>query len=60
MRHFQIVKPSPSFEIFLTFCCAYRYAYVMDIRSDIFQDTPDGFHLGDVSVHLARPDEHTL
>ena len=29
----------------------------MDVRSDIFQDSPDGFHLRDVSVRLARPDE---
>ena len=29
----------------------------MDVRSDIFPDTPDGFHLRDVSVRLARPDE---
>ena len=29
----------------------------MDVRSDIFSDTPDGFHLRDVSVRLARPDE---
>ena len=29
----------------------------MDVRSDIFQSTPDGFHLHDVSVRLARPDE---
>ena len=34
----------------------------MDVRSDIFPDTPDtpdGFHLRDVSVRLARPDERT-
>ena len=30
----------------------------MDVRSDIFPGTPDGFHLRDVSVRLARPDEH--
>ena len=29
----------------------------MDVRSDIFQGTPDGFHPRDVSVRLARPDE---
>ena len=29
----------------------------MDVRSDIFPSTPDGFHLRDVSVRLARPDE---
>ena len=29
----------------------------MDVRSDIFPDTPDGFHPRDVSVRLARPDE---
>ena len=29
----------------------------MDVRSDIFPGTPDGFHLRDVSVRLARPDE---
>ena len=29
----------------------------MDVRSDIFQETPDGFHPRDVSVRLARPDE---
>ena len=29
----------------------------MDVRSDIFRDSPDGFHLRDVSVRLARPDE---
>ena len=29
----------------------------MDVRSDIFRGTPDGFHLSDVSVRLARPDE---
>ena len=29
----------------------------MDDRSDIFSGSPDGFHLRDVSVHLARPDE---
>ena len=28
----------------------------MDVRSDIFPDTPDGFHPRDVSVRLARPD----
>ena len=44
-------------EILLAFCCAYRYAGVMDVRSDIFQGTPDGFHPRDVSVRLARPDE---
>ena len=31
----------------------------MDARSDIFPGTPDGFHLRDVSVRLARPDERT-
>ena len=31
----------------------------MDVRSDIFPDTPDGFHLRDVSVRLARPEERT-
>ena len=31
----------------------------MDVRSDIFQGSPDGFHLRDVSVRLARPDERT-
>ena len=31
----------------------------MDVRSDIFPDTPDGFHPRDVSVRLARPDERT-
>ena len=31
----------------------------MDVRSDIFRGTPDGFHLRDVSVRLARPDERT-
>ena len=31
----------------------------MDVRSDIFPDSPDGFHLRDVSVRLARPDERT-
>ena len=29
----------------------------MDVRSDIFPGTPEGFHLRDVSVRLARPDE---
>ena len=29
----------------------------MDVRSDIFPGTPDGFHPRDVSVRLARPDE---
>ena len=29
----------------------------MDVRSDIFSGTPDGFHPRDVSVRLARPDE---
>ena len=29
----------------------------MDVRSDILPDSPDGFHLRDVSVRLARPDE---
>ena len=29
----------------------------MDVRSDIFPDTPDGFHPRDVSVRLVRPDE---
>ena len=29
----------------------------MDVRSDIFPDTPDGFHPCDVSVRLVRPDE---
>ena len=29
----------------------------MDVRADIFPDTPDGFHPRDVSVRLARPDE---
>ena len=48
-----------SFEIFPAFCCAYRYTGVMNVRSDIFQVTPDGFHLSDVSVRLARPDERT-
>ena len=31
----------------------------MDVRSDIFSDSPDGFHLRDVFVRLARPDERT-
>ena len=31
----------------------------MDVRSDIFPGSPDGFHLRDVSVRLARPDERT-
>ena len=31
----------------------------MDVRSDIFQCSPDGFHPRDVSVRLARPDERT-
>ena len=31
----------------------------MDVRSDIFQGSSDGFHLRDVSVRLARPDERT-
>ena len=31
----------------------------MDVRSDIFRGSPDGFHLRDVSVRLARPDERT-
>ena len=31
----------------------------MDVRSDIFTGTPDGFHPRDVSVRLARPDERT-
>ena len=31
----------------------------MDVRSDIFPGTPDGFHPRDVSVRLARPDERT-
>ena len=31
----------------------------MDVRSDIFPCTPDGFHLRDVSVRLARPDERS-
>ena len=48
-----------SFEIFPAFCRAYRYTGVMNVRSDIFQVTPDGFHLSDVSVRLARPDERT-
>ena len=46
-------------KIFLTFCCACRYAGVMVVRSDIFQGSPDGFHLRDVSVRLVRPDERT-
>ena len=29
----------------------------MDDRSDIFSGSPDGFHLREVSVRLARPDE---
>ena len=29
----------------------------MDVRSDIFPGSPDGFHPRDVSVRLARPDE---
>ena len=29
----------------------------MDVRSDICQCSPDGFHPRDVSVRLARPDE---
>ena len=29
----------------------------MDVRLDIFPTAPDGFHLRDVSVRLARPDE---
>ena len=31
----------------------------MDVRSDIVPGSPDGFHLRDVSVRLARPDERT-
>ena len=31
----------------------------MDVRSDIFQGSPDGFHPREVSVRLARPDERT-
>ena len=31
----------------------------MDVRSDIVPGSPDGFHLRDVSVRLARLDEHT-
>ena len=45
--------------LFLTFYCAYRYAGVMDVRSDIFPGSPDGIHLRDVSVRLARPDERS-
>ena len=29
----------------------------MDVRSDIFRGSPDGFHSRDVFVRLARPDE---
>ena len=29
----------------------------MDDRSDIFSDSPGGFHIRDVTVRLARPDE---
>ena len=29
----------------------------MDVRSDIFPDTPDGFLLREVSVRLAHPDK---
>ena len=58
-RYFRILTPSRETEILLAFCCAYRYAGVMDVRSDIFPGTPDGFHLRDVSVRLARPDERT-
>ena len=29
----------------------------MDVRSDIFRGSPDGFHPRDVSVRLARPDK---
>ena len=31
----------------------------MDVRSDIVRGSPHGFHLRDVSVRLARPDERT-
>ena len=31
----------------------------MDVMSDIVPGSPDGFHLRDVSVRLARPDERT-
>ena len=31
----------------------------MDVRSDIVPGSPDGIHLRDVSVRLARPDERT-
>ena len=31
----------------------------MDVRLDIVPDSPDGIHLRDVSVRLARPDERT-
>ena len=58
-RYFRILTPSRGSEIFLTFCCAYRYAEVMEVRSDIFPGSPDGFHPRDVSVCLARPDERT-
>ena len=46
-------------EILLAFCCACRYAGFIDDRSDIFSGSPDGFHLRDVSVRLARSDERT-
>ena len=29
----------------------------MDVRSDIFPSSPDGFHFRDVSVRFARPVE---
>ena len=56
-RDFQVVTSSQGYRDFAAFCCAFRYAGVMDVRSDIFQGSPDGFHPRDVSVRLARPDE---
>ena len=44
-------------KIFPAFCCAYRYAGIMDVRSGTFRSSPDGFDLRVVSAHLSRPDE---